>query len=609
MSDARLPRWEQRFRAPSLLFPAWPQEVPERLVYSSNESGAYQLSTLDRSTGERRRITDDPVGLIHGVPTPDGDAVVWFHDATGDESGHWVMAPFEGGEPSIVAPDVPDGWPAGFAQRGDVTALGMGDRDGFSAFVKVGHEAARVLMRHEDMVLVGTGGEGWDAAGISSDGSLVTVGHSEHGDRLHPALRVFDVATGEVVADLWDGEGLGLHAAAWSPVAGDDRLAVVHERHGVARPAIWDVHSGARRDFELEGPGEAVVFGWYPGGDALLVAVMTDGRDRLARLDVADGSASPVAHPAGAIGGAGVRPDGRVWMRAMSGAEPPSVIDDRGAVVLTLDTPPAPAGRPFGSWEFTNPNGERVHGFLITPPGDGPWPTVMEVHGGPTWLYQDTWMPMVQAFVDAGFAVALPNYRGSTGYGTAWRDALIGDPGFPETEDIVAGLDDLIARGVADPERVIVRGDSWGGYISLLCAGLHPDRWAAVVAGVPVADYLAAYEDEAPSLQMMDRGLFGAGPDELRPMYVERSPITYVDRVTAPVLILAGENDSRCPIRQIDNYADALRAHGGDISMYRYTTGHSSFVVEERVRQVREQLAFAARHVPGVVGPSRVPVG
>jgi dipeptidyl aminopeptidase/acylaminoacyl peptidase len=600
MSDAGIPRWEQRFRAPSLLFPSWSRDVPDRLVYSSNETGTYQLSALDRASGERRRLTDDAVGLTDGMPTPDGTGVVWFHDATGDEFGHWVTAPFEGGPTSILAPDVPDGWPAGLSMRQGVTALAMGDRDGFTAYAKIGSEPARVLMRHDDMLTIG--GDAGEA-GVSADGSMVTVGHSEHGELLHPALRVFDARTGEVVGDLWDGEGLGLHAAAWSPVPGDARLAVLHERAGVPRPAVWDPRSGERRDLEVAGPGEVLVLGWYPKGDALLVALMTDGRDRLYRLDPADGSVTAVEHRPGTIGAAGVRPDGRVWMRTMSGAEPADIVDDAGATVLALETGRAPAGRPYASWEYTNPDGERVHGFLVTPPGDGPWPTVMEVHGGPTWLYQDTWMPLVQAFVDAGFAVAMPNYRGSTGYGTAWRDALIGNPGLPETEDVVAGLDDLVARGVADPARVIVRGDSWGGYVSLLCAGLHPDRWAGVVAGVPVADYLAAYEDEAPSLQMMDRGLFGGGPDEFRTMYVERSPITYVDRVSAPVLILAGENDSRCPIRQIDNYADALRANGGEVEMYRYTTGHSSFVVEERVRQVRTQLAFVARHVPGVAGP------
>ncbi|MBA3691135.1 MAG: prolyl oligopeptidase family serine peptidase [Actinobacteria bacterium] len=603
-SDTQSPRWEQRFRAPTLLFPAWSPDAPERLVYSSNETGTYQLFALDRGTGQRRRLTDDAVGLTHGIPSPDGSAVVWFHDATGDEFGHWVVAPFHGGQPRPVAADIPDGWPAGFAQRGSVTALAMGDRDGFAAYVAVDGAPARLLMRHQDMVSVGgDGGGGWDSAGLSADGSMVAVGHSEHGDRLHPALRVFDVQSGEVVGDLWDGEGLGLHPAAWAPEPGDPRLTVVHERDGIERPAIWDVRSGERRDLSIEGSGEAMVFGWYPAADALLVAITTDGRDRLVRLDLADGSVTPVEHPVGTIGRASVRPDGRVWMRTLSGAEPASLVDDTGATVLSLDVGRAPEGRPYGSWEYRNPQGQRVHGFLVTPSGDGPWPTVMEVHGGPTWLYQDTWMPTVQAFVDAGFAVAMPNYRGSTGYGTAWRDALIGDPGFPETEDVVAGLDDLIALGVADPARVVVRGDSWGGYISLLCAGLHPQRWAAAVAGVPVADYIAAYEDEAPSLQMMDRGLFGGGPEDFRAMYEERSPITYVDRVSAPLLILAGENDSRCPIRQIDNYVTALRTRGGEVEMYRYTTGHSSFVVEERVRQVRAQLGFVARHVPGVEAP------
>jgi dipeptidyl aminopeptidase/acylaminoacyl peptidase len=604
MSHAQGPRWEQRFRAPTLLFPAWSPDAPDRLVYSSNETGTYQLSTFDRGSGERRRVTDDAVGLTHGTPTPDGSGVVWFHDATGDEFGHWVAAPFEGGAPQPLAADVPDGWPAGFAQRGAVTALGMGDREGFAAYVKVGDEPARVVMRHEDMVSVGGDGDGgWDSAGLSADASMLSVGHSEHGDRLHPALRIFDVHNGAVLGDLWDGEGLGLHAAAWAPTPGDSRLALLHEREGIQRPGIWDVRSGERRDFAIEGPGEAVVFGWYPGGEALLVAIMTDGRDRLVRLDVGDGSITPVEHQAGTIGGASVRPDGRVWMRRLSGAESAVFEDDTGRTILSLDAPRPPEGRPYGSWEYTNPHGQRVHGFLVTPPGEGPWPTVMDVHGGPTWLYQDTWMPTVQAFVDAGFAVAMPNYRGSTGYGTAWRDALIGDPGFPETEDVVAGLDDLIARGVADPARVVVRGDSWGGYITLLCAGLHPDRWAAAIAGVPVADYVAAYEDEAPSLQMMDRGLFGGGPERFRAMYEERSPISYADRVRAPLLILAGENDSRCPIRQIDNYAGAVRACGRQVEMYRYTTGHSSFVVEERVRQVRAQLEFAARHVPGVGSP------
>ena len=78
------------------------------------------------------------------------------------------------------------------------------------------------------------------------------------------------------------------------------------------------------------------------------------------------------------------------------------------------------------------------------------------------------------------------------------------------------------------------------------------------MAGVPVADYLAAYEDEMEGLKAFDRALFGGSPEEVPDRYVDSSPITYVDAVRAPVLVLAGENDPRCPIRQIDNYLARL---------------------------------------------------
>ena len=101
----------------------------------------------------------------------------------------------------------------------------------------------------------------------------------------------------------------------------------------------------------------------------------------------------------------------------------------------------------------------------------------MMVHGGPEWAYPDAFEPWTQALVDHGYAVAQVNYRGSTGYGVKWRQALIGNIGFPEVEDVLAGLDALTERGVTDPGRVAIEGWSWGGYISLLAIGLHPDRF------------------------------------------------------------------------------------------------------------------------------------
>jgi dipeptidyl aminopeptidase/acylaminoacyl peptidase len=276
--------------------------------------------------------------------------------------------------------------------------------------------------------------------------------------------------------------------------------------------------------------------------------------------------------------------------------------------VLALEGEAAPPGRPFESWSFTNPNGDRVHGFYVTPPGDGPFPVIMDVHGGPTWAYADDFRPSAQAWVDHGFAVGMVNYRGSTGYGSEFRDALLGNPGFPETEDVLTGLDDLIARGIADPARAVVGGNSWGGYITLMSLGLHPDRYALGLAGVPVADYPAAYEDEAELLRAYDRTLFGGGGLEDMPeLYAERSPMTYIENVRAPVLILAGDNDSRCPIRQIINYCERLTELGREFELYRFEAGHGSMVMNEQIRQMRLRLDYALARIDAsaVVGGER----
>jgi dipeptidyl aminopeptidase/acylaminoacyl peptidase len=217
---------------------------------------------------------------------------------------------------------------------------------------------------------------------------------------------------------------------------------------------------------------------------------------------------------------------------------------------------------------------------------------VFYIHGGPQAADEDRFSPARAAWVDAGFAVVHVNYRGSSGYGSRWRDAIEGRPGLTELEDIAAAHDWAVSTGLADPERIAIIGYSWGGYLTLLALGTQPERWAAGVAGVPVADYVTAYADEMEPLRAFDRALFGGSPDELPDLYKECSPLTYVEAVNAPVLVLAGENDPRCPIRQVDNYLDALAASGKEYRVYRYDAGHGSLVVAETLRQVAAEIAF-----------------
>src|SRR5699024_4987615 len=217
-----------------------------------------------------------------------------------------------------------------------------------------------------------------------------------------------------------------------------------------------------------------------------------------------------------------------------------------GDSLLEIGTGWVPGSVPVEDVWADGPGG-RVHALLRRPAGgSGPYSVVVDVHGGPGAHDSDSVSAYAAAWIDHGYAVLSVNYRGSTGYGPAWRDALTGQVGHTELADIAAVHEALCAEGVLDPERSILAGASWGGYLVLLGLGIQPDRWRLGLARVPVADYEAAYADETESLKAFDRSLFGGSPAQVPEAYRRSSPLSYVGKVRAPMLILAGANDPRC---------------------------------------------------------------
>jgi dipeptidyl aminopeptidase/acylaminoacyl peptidase len=600
MSD--LPLWERRFRAPRLNLPGWSREAADRIVFTSNESGIWQVHCLDVSSGARRQVSDHPVGVTEGHASSEGTRVVFWQEDSGDETGRWMAQPFEGGPSTPLLEGVPDGWHDGFAQAADAVATGISNRDGFAIYASVEGGSAKETARSTDWMGIAEGPFGAsDRVGLSTDASLLAIQHAEYGDLIHPSLRVLDLRTGAVVAERGDGTE-AVMAAAWSPIAGDRRLAIFHEPQDRLRPAIWDLDSLEWSEIAVDLPGDVMPVDWWPDAGSLLLHHAFEGRHELYRATPTGDDLRRLEIPQGTIENARVRPDGSVWFLHTDGMRRARVLDDAGAEPVTIPGDPAPAGLPWTSWRFRNEHGQPVHGFTIEPAGEPPWPVMVFVHGGPHWLYEERYFPEALAYADAGFLVAMPNYRGSTGYGRAWRDALTGDAGFSDVDDVTAGLRDLVDRGLADPARAVVGGWSWGGYITLMQVGRNPDLWRAGVAGVPVGDYVRAYEEEAPTLQALDRGLMGGTPAEVPETYRRSSPLTYVDRVRAPVLFVIGENDSRCPVGQALAYVDALAARGGAHETYLFSTGHGSFVTDEDVRQQAAILAFLHANVPGLTG-------
>jgi dienelactone hydrolase len=577
-------RWKARFRAARVSLPSWAHDAPHRSVFRSNATGTWEIYAWDRETDARRQVTDRPNGTWMGGVDPTGEWIWWFADTDGDEFGVWRREPFAGG--ADTAPTLEPSYPAGLAVGSSgLAVIGRSTQSGSAIHWCAPGAEPRVLYAHDEDAYV---------IDLSEDESLVAINHSEHGDSRHMALRVVR-PDGSTVADLWDGPGKGLGAIAFSPVAGDQRLLVEHERRGRSEPLIWDPVGGEVREIALDLPGE-VGADWYPDASALLVSHSHHARDELYRYDLADGSLTRIDTPRGVIGGATARPDGTVEFSWSSSASPAVIRSTSGAVVLTPPGEPAPESVPVEDAWVTGPGGD-VHALIAKPAGEGPFPTVFDIHGGPAAYDDDSFSPDAAAWIDHGFAVVRVNYRGSSGYGTEWRDAIEGRPGLVELEDIKAVRDWAVDSGLASPSRLVLTGGSWGGFITLLGIGTQPADWSVAIAVVPVADYVAAYEDEMEALQAFDRSLFGGAPADVPDRYTASSPITYVDQVTTPVLVMAGENDPRCPIRQIDNYLARLRELGKDHEVYRYDAGHGSLVVEERIRQMAATIDFARKHL------------
>jgi dipeptidyl aminopeptidase/acylaminoacyl peptidase len=596
-TSAREPDWKRRFRAARIIRWSWARDDADRVIYLSNSSGKFEVHTWDRRTGQQRQLTDRGEGTGYRVASrlePSGKRVWWWDDAKGNELGRWVRERFEGGQRETIAPELAPAYSTGIAIGTGFTIIGRSSGSEGATVHRVRDGAVPVLIyQHANSAHVGD---------LSRDETLFLLAHSEHGDNRNRAIRILDLE-GRAVAELWDGPGKGLSPGEWSPVKGDQRVIISHDREGVSRPLIYDVTTKTETAVRLDLPGEVTATRWYPDARSLLILHDHRGRSELYRYDIASQAASRIPTepgnidsarvlPDNALEGSRVRPDGEIWYTLDRSSEQPVVRSTKGEVVLRPEGEPAPRGVAYKDVDV-----DGIHGFIAAPKGTGPWPTYFFIHGGPEAHDRDSFSPTVQAWVDHGFAVICVNYRGSSGYGKKWRDAIVGRPGLTELEDIAKVRKWAIDARIADPKRTFFGGGSWGGYLTLLALGTQPEAWALGIGIVPIGDYIPAYEDEMEPLKKYDAALFGGTPTEVPEKYRVSNPITYIENVRAPMLLIVGQNDPRCPSRSVDVYVERLKQLGKPYEEYRYDAGHGSLKIDESLKQLSMEIDFVAKHL------------
>ena len=219
------------------------------------------------------------------------------------------------------------------------------------------------------------------------------------------------------------------------------------------------------------------------------------------------------------------------------------------------------------------------------------------IHGGPTSQTMNSFNRFVQYAVNQGYMVLAPNYRGSTGYGKEFQQANLFDMGGGDLQDVLAGVDWIKQTGHLDPKKIAVMGGSYGGYLSMMAVTKAPEVWAAGVPIVPFVNWFTEIENEDPVLQQSDLATMG-DPVKNKALYEERSPINFIDQIKAPLLLLAGGHDPRCPKSETQQVVDAIKKRGGTVDSKIYENeGHGFARVENQIDAYKRVANFLLAHV------------
>lgn len=594
--------WKQRFRTRAFRDFRVAAAEPTRGLAVATRDGESQFYAWDVPSGRLKHWANLPGTVDLYAISPDGRYLYYLRDEEGNDLGHWVRIRLGNDQPEDLTPDLPPY--ASYAITFDLTGNVIGfnahhQGDGFRAYLLNLASGGtprnrRVIYRSRSPLT---------APWLSHGGEIAIIGSTERGGPPHVSLIAIDTATGEQIGELWDGPQTSLQPPGslrfpFSPVAGGCRFLTKSNRGEFVRPVIWNPITEGRIDLDLEElMGDVSPVAWSPDGQSILLSRIHQAAQALYVYNLLANDLQPLDHPSGTFGILYFGLDGKILASWESSSHAPCVVELDGRTGThtrtLLTTGGTPAGRAWESVTFPSSDGQRVQMWIATPEGPGPFPTIIDVHGGPWTVQMDTYSPESQAWLDHGFAFASVNYRGSITFGRAFRDKILDNPGYWELEDVIAARRFLVDSGIADPGRVVLTGWSYGGYLTLLALGKYPDPWAAGIAGNAVADWRATYEDTLAAGKHLAATLFGGTPEEEPELYASRSPVSYVENVSAPILILHGRNDTHAPVRQMELYHEKMRSQGKRVELVWLEGGHSGS--EHNTETMERALSFTHR--------------
>ncbi|MFI6540383.1 prolyl oligopeptidase family serine peptidase [Nonomuraea sp. NPDC050547] len=404
---------------------------------------------------------------------------------------------------------------------------------------------------------------GWPAA--SPSGERLAVVEAVCSDRWVVAGDLL-VGSGDAALERVDAGGVDVTATQWFDA---DRLGFVGVRGLETVAAVYDAVAG--KTTELWSSTDTSCGTRYPEA-----AWTADGR----AVIVEEGYALPQ----------------RVVVLGEDRAEPAAISHSGTDHQLSI------AGR-AETVTWSAPDGLTLEGILCVPGGEGPFPLVVNIHGGPVWGFRNLWSmlyPWTPLLVSQGYAVLNPNPRGSSGRGQDFARLVFGEMGGDDTADFTSAVDALVERGIADPARVGVIGGSYGGYMSSWLV-TQDRRWAAAVPFAPVTNWYSQHFTS--NIPFFDALFLDGNPEVPGDKFHTRSPVAHASKVRTPCLNVAGALDRCTPPTQAREFHQALLEHGVESQLAIYPgEGHGVRAFPAVIDFCTRVVDWFQRHMPATRG-------
>lgn len=392
----------------------------------------------------------------------------------------------------------------------------------------------------------------------------------------------------------------------WSPDGG--QIAYLHSPAGYGQKDLHviSVRGGASTNLtatQLDRNADLPV--WSPDGETLYFIAMDRVRWQLYSTSKGTGEIRQITHGDCVVGDISIANDGDTFLCTRSESYAPADLYvgtvQTGEMERLTTLNPQIENFSLGEVrvvQWQSSDGLEIEGLLCLPVGyetGKSYPLIVEPHGGPRSSRDLGFKPTWHYFSGEGFAYFAPNFRGGDGYGNAFATANYGDWGGGDYQDIMTGVDFLIEQGVVDPDRLIVGGSSYGGYMTGWVI-THTDRFKAACNVCGVINLVSFYaQTDIPSFMSL---YFAGPPSKGLDLYRERSPINHVDRAQTPTLILHGEEDIRVPLPQSEEFYAGLKAVGVETLFVKYPReGHSIGEPRHQLDVLTRQLAWYNKYI------------